>query len=331
VVFLLAQGLPALFVGRVLSGISAGVFTGTATAALLDLAAESEKQRATLIATVVNMGGLGLGPLLAGCLAALAPDALRLPYAVHLALLLPAGVAVWAMPEPNPQRSIPPGPRAPLINVRVPAEIRSTFIRAATAAFAAFATLGLFSAVAPAFLGKLLALPNHALSGAVVFTAFAASLAGQLALTRFSDRGAFVTGCGSMIAGLAAIAAGLAASSLALLLLGAVVAGFGTGLGFRAGLSAINAGTPPAQRGEVNSTFFLVAYIALSVPIIGVGVASRAFGLRAAGLVFVGCVAVLALLVLLSLRRADDLSSEPRGQSPDKPRNAATADSTGSQ
>src|SRR5690349_9506 len=66
VVFILAQGLPALFIGRVLSGISAGLFTGTATAALLDLAPESHKQRATLIATVVNMGGLGLGPLLAG-------------------------------------------------------------------------------------------------------------------------------------------------------------------------------------------------------------------------------------------------------------------------
>jgi MFS family permease len=31
IVFLLAQGLPALFLGRVLSGLSAGVFTGTAT------------------------------------------------------------------------------------------------------------------------------------------------------------------------------------------------------------------------------------------------------------------------------------------------------------
>jgi MFS family permease len=329
VVFILAHGLPALFIGRVLSGISAGLFTGTATAALLDLASDSGKQRATLVATVVNMGGLGLGPLLAGILAELAPDPLRLPYAVHLALLVPAAAVIFLMPEPHPAEPLPHARRAPAINLHIPAEVRSTFIRAATAAFAAFATLGLFSAIAPVFLGKLLGLPNHALSGAVVFTLFAASLGGQLSLSRFSAQGALQAGCGFMIAGLAAIAAGLAANSLLLLLLGAAVAGFGTGPSFRAGLSALNAQTPPAKRGEVNSAFFLVAYVALSVPIIGVGVANNAFGLRAAGLVFIGCVALLALLVLLSLRGAGELSSAPPEQSPDTLHSAATADSTG--
>src|ERR1700751_2444517 len=37
-VFLLAGGLAPLLVGRVLSGVSAGIFTGTATATLVDLA-----------------------------------------------------------------------------------------------------------------------------------------------------------------------------------------------------------------------------------------------------------------------------------------------------
>ncbi len=327
VVFILAQGLPALFIGRVLSGISAGLFTGTATAALLDLA--SDKQRATLVATVVNMGGLGLGPLLAGILAELAPDPLRLPYAVHLALLVPAAAVILLMPEPHPAEPQPHARRAPAINVHIPAEVRSTFIRAATAAFAAFATLGLFSAIAPVFLGELLGLSNHALSGAVVFTLFAASLGGQLSLPRFSAQGALQAGCGFMIAGLAAIAAGLAADSLLLLLLGAAVAGFGTGLSFRAGLSALNAQTPPEKRGEVNSAFFLVAYVALSFPIIGVGVANNAFGLRAAGLVFIGCVALLALLVTAEPARRGELSSEPPEQSPDTLHSAATADSTG--
>jgi MFS family permease len=329
VVFLVAEGVPALFVGRVLSGISAGLFTGTATAAIIDLAPPSGKQRATLVATIVNMGGLGLGPLIAGSLAALAPDPLRLPYAVHLALLIPAGVAVWLIPEPHTPSPAEPGRRTPIINLHIPAEMRGTFVRAATAAFAAFATQGLFSAIAPVFLVKLLGLPNHALSGAVVFLVFAASLAGQLALSWFSLQRALQAGCGLMIAGLAGIAGGLAADSLLLLLLGAAVAGFGSGLGFRAGLSAVNAQASPEQRGELNSAFFLVAYIALSIPIIGVGLANQAFGLRAAGLAFLGCAAALSALVLVSLRRSDDLSSGPRGQSPDTPRNAATADSTG--
>ncbi len=41
VVFLLADSVPALLVGRVLSGLSAGVFTGTATAAVIEAAPPS--------------------------------------------------------------------------------------------------------------------------------------------------------------------------------------------------------------------------------------------------------------------------------------------------
>ncbi len=91
VAFLLAQGLVPLLLGRLLSGLSAGIFTGTATATLLDLAPPEGRARATLVATVVNMGGLGLGPLLSGCLAEWGGSPLHLPFWVDLALLVPAG------------------------------------------------------------------------------------------------------------------------------------------------------------------------------------------------------------------------------------------------
>ena len=56
VVFVLAGSLGWLFVGRLLSGLSAGIFTGTATAAIVDLAPDEGKSRASLIAAAVNMG-----------------------------------------------------------------------------------------------------------------------------------------------------------------------------------------------------------------------------------------------------------------------------------
>src|SRR5579875_676570 len=46
--FLLADGLALLLVGRLLSGLSAGIFTGTATAAIVDLAPRERRGRATL-------------------------------------------------------------------------------------------------------------------------------------------------------------------------------------------------------------------------------------------------------------------------------------------
>ena len=44
VVFLVASGLGLLLVGRVLSGFSAGIFTGTATATLVDLAGPDRQE-----------------------------------------------------------------------------------------------------------------------------------------------------------------------------------------------------------------------------------------------------------------------------------------------
>ena len=100
VTFLFAHGLTALLVGRVLSGLSAGIASGTGTAWLVDLAGRRGKQHATLLAVAANIGGLALGPLVAGLLAGLAPSPLRLPFAVDLALLVPALLGVMVAPEP---------------------------------------------------------------------------------------------------------------------------------------------------------------------------------------------------------------------------------------
>ena len=69
VCFLCATGLGWLYVGRLLSGLSAGLFTGAATAYVMELAPEGGASRATFVATAANMGGLGCGPLLSGLLA----------------------------------------------------------------------------------------------------------------------------------------------------------------------------------------------------------------------------------------------------------------------
>ncbi|WP_405728959.1 MFS transporter [Streptomyces sp. NBC_00028] len=298
-VFLGADNLPLLITGRVLSGLSAGIFTGAATAALVDLADENAGERASLVATVANMGGLGAGPLLSGLLAELAPAPLRLPYEVHLGMLAVVTAGVWLMPE-----QVKAGrPRLTVTRPRVPEQMRATFRQASITGFASFAVLGLFTAVAPSFLGHLLHLSEPALSGAVVCTVFAASAIGQIALVRPLGQAALAAGCGLLIAGMALLIAGLAGGSLFLLLGAAVTAGLGQGVTFRAGLAAINAEAPAGQRAEVASTYFIVLYVAISVPVVGVGMAAEAVGLRAAGIGFCVAVALLGLSALMTLRR----------------------------
>jgi MFS family permease len=301
VAFLLANGLGLLLVGRVLSGFSAGIFTGTATATLVDLARSDRRGRATLVATMANMGGLGFGPLLAGVVAEWVSTPLRLTFWADLALLLPALAGILAMPDPVTRR---PEPKLRPQALRVPVELRAIFVRAALAGFAGFAVLGLSTAVAPAFLGQALGVKSHAVVGLVVFAVFVASTAGQLLLEVVPQSVALPAGCGALIVGMGLLALGLAASSLALLVIGTMIAGAGQGLSFRSGLAGLNASSPPEHRAEVASSFFVVAYLAISVPVIGEGLLAQLAGLRSAGLAFAGVVAVLSAVVLALLARS---------------------------
>jgi MFS family permease len=303
--FLLAQGVGLLVVGRVLSGLSAGVFTGAATATLIDLAAPERRGRATLVATVANIGALGFGALLSGLLAEVNGRPLQLPFWVDLALLIPAGALVWAMPEPSAARG---AFRLRLLRLRIPPEVRAVFLPAALAAFAGFAVLGLFTAVVPGFLGQILGIDNPAVVGLVVFAVFVASTIGQTLLEPAFGARALVAGCVGLVAGMALLALGLILSSLAFLLAGGIVAGLGHGLNFRHGLTAINQASPAQHRAEIASVFFVVAYLGISLPVVGVGLLSEVAGLRAAGLVLAAIVAAIATTVVAGLQE-----EQPRG------------------
>src|SRR3954463_10236568 len=128
-VFLIPHNLPALFAGRLLSGVSAGVFTGVATAAIIDLAPPTGGARAGLLAAAVNVLGLGLGPVVAGALADHAPYPLVLPYLLHVALAVVTAFGLCVVPEPVGRR---PGPvRLQVQRLSVPQQVRATFVRAA--------------------------------------------------------------------------------------------------------------------------------------------------------------------------------------------------------
>ncbi|WP_052864127.1 MFS transporter [Streptomyces niger] len=292
VCFLSEGGLPLLFAGRLLSGFSAGLFSGAATAAVLELAPEEKKSRAGFAAAAANMGGLGCGPLLAGILAQYAPWPLSLPFLAHLALLVVACVLVALLPETvdHPER----WPRLTPQGVVVPSEARSVFGPSAFAAFAGFSLLGLSTAVTPAFVSGPLGVTNLAVSGAVVFSVFLGSTAGQSLTEKLGARRALPYGCFVLVAGLAMVAGSLVAELLPLLVAGAVCGGLGQGLAFRAALTSVAAAAPAEHRGGTISTFFVVAYTGISLPVVGVGALTVALGLRGAGLTFTACVAVLA-------------------------------------
>jgi MFS family permease len=300
--FVFAGSLLPIFAARVVSGLSAGIFTGTATAALVDLAPGGRRRVASFVAVIVNLGGLGLGTLLAGLLADYCSSPLRLPFIVDLGLLVPAVVGLAVVPETVQRRR---EVRFRAQRLSVPSEVRDVFIRGAAAGFGSFAVAGVFSSVAPVFLAQILGHTSHALAGLIVFILFSASILGQLLVSRVSDRRALVLGCGLLAGGVGLLALALGIESLAALITAAFVVGLGQGTVIGAGLAAINQRAPVDHRGETASSFFVVMYIGLSVPVIGVGLAAQAFSLRTAGIAFSAAVAALVLAVLASLARSD--------------------------
>ncbi len=299
--FVFAGSLAPIFAGRIFSGLSAGIFTGTATAMMVDLAPGGRRRLGSLVAVVVNLGGLGLGTLLAGLLADYCTSPLRLPFLVQLGLLVPGLLGLVVTPETVERRAF----RLRLQRLRVPAEVRGVFIRGASVGFGGFAVAGVFGSVAPAFLAQILGRTSHALAGLVVFILFSSSIVGQLLVVRLSDRRALVWGCALLAGGVGLLALALWVESLAALIVSAAVVGIGLGGVIGAGLAAINQRAPVDQRGETASSFFVVMYVGLSLPVIGVGVAAQSFGLRAAGIAFSAAVAALVLAVLASLTRPD--------------------------
>ncbi|AVQ37068.1 MFS transporter [Staphylococcus kloosii] len=298
IVFLFASNVGLLLLGRVVSGLSAGLFTSTATTTIVNLAPDDKKNQASTIASSVNMLGLGFGPLLCGVLAQYLPYALHLVFIVDIVLLIPAFIGIWLMPEPIKDKQ---SFRIKVQKLSVPSNIRGTFIYAVIPVFVGFSMLGLFTAISPNFLGEILNIQNKAIIGLTVFLVFCASTVGQLLFKQKSDYSVLMLGSATLIVGVILVGISLLLSSYVLLLIGAIVSGLGQAFSFRAGLSTVNSVSPQDKQAEITSTFFTIAYIAISIPVVGVGLLQLGLAIQGAGLTFSIIVVLLAIISLVLL------------------------------
>jgi hypothetical protein len=300
--FLTWPATAGLIVARVISGVSVGMLTATATAYLSELHATARpnagKARGEVVSIAANLGGIGLGPLLAGLLAQYAGHALVLPYLVSEALMLTGALALALAPEtasrPRPRPAYRPQ------RVSVPAAHRTVFLAAATVGGALFALFGIFTSVAPSLIAGLLHDSSHAVAGITAFAVFGASAAAQILFSRASMRRQVGLGLGAVLTGLATITAAAWIPSFLLLLAGGIVAGAGAGAAFRGVVTTVIAITPAVSRGEGLAGLFLGAYVGLAVPVVGLGVATLWVSMQVAVL---GFAIALAAVILPAAQR----------------------------
>lgn len=297
VCFLASTSFVVVVVARIVCGVATGMITATATAHLSELHAAARPgtghTRSELVSTAANLGGFAAGPLLAGLLAEYVAGPLYTPYLVFLALLLLGAVGVALVPETVELAEERPAYRPQ--RVSVPIAARPRYFAAAGAGFVAFSVLALFNSVAPGFVAETMHQPSRAIAGGVAFAVFGAAATTQMGLRRASARTQLAAGMGLLVVGLVAVTAAVWVPSLPVFVLGGIVAGAGAGVLVKGTVSMVVELALPAVRGEALAGLFLVAYIGLALPIVGLGLASEYVPDRVALLAFtVAMVAVLA-------------------------------------
>jgi MFS family permease len=317
-VFIAWPQLPGLLLARVLSGLGIGAVTATATVWLAELDAARRsahsQRRAQVVAAAANLGGLGLGGLIAGVLAQWAGHALTLPFVVLGGLLVLALLATSFAPETRIPSS--PRPRYRPQRVSVPSGSRGRFFAAATGAAITFAIFGLITSLAPSFLAGTLHQPSHALAGAVSFAMFAAAAVAQTLTGARRPQQLLARAIPALLTGvgLLTLAVWLPAPSFGLFLAGDLIAGAGAGLMFKGAIGTVSDISLPERRAEALAGLFLACYLGLAGPVIGLGALTLVASARVSLLVFSGLLAfgILAATPALLGARGHGASAQPQ-------------------
>jgi len=156
----------------------------------------------------------------------------------------------------------------------------------------------------PSIMRQVMEQTSGIVIGAVVGSFFAASVVGQALLQKLPSRLHMTLGCSCLIVGMLALGLSIATEQMLLLMIAGLTAGIGQGMVFRAGMGAVTGASPAHHKAAVASALFVLLYLSMSLPVIAVGVSVPVFGLRHVCELFSGIVAVIALLAMWSMRRA---------------------------
>lgn len=296
--FFSAQNVVWLLAARLLAGAAVGAAVTAGMAAIVDLAPGPRKQTGSLIASVSMVFGAGLGPLLAGGLAALGSGfPQRTVFGVVAGVQVLALVVALVLPLESPRRPVDSRlmvwPSAPKANRRE--------LRRGIAAFAPGITATSFVlSMGPTVLRSVEA-PGTFVAGAVACAMFLVATGVQFALARLTTRAHLALSSILTILAMFTLALSVTAAPVVVLVVAAaLLAGAAQGLGQLAGLSLIATRVPAEKRAESNAVLNIGGYIPAGVLSVGVGYAADAFGLSTAVTFFAALLTLVAVMAAIS-------------------------------
>ncbi|MGW4248498.1 hypothetical protein, partial [Nocardia sp. NPDC004722] len=277
---------------RLCAGLSVGLVTGSLAGLILERQGESGRT-AMAVATVL---GSALGTLAAAVIAQYLPAPGVTVYLAHAALLAAVATAVLTDRAARPAGAAPV--RAALSAAREPR------IAGYLSGIAAWVSAGLVVALLPSYGAELLGTTNLALLALPVTLYLTTAWLAQRMLPPDRLPAETLAAQGLIIAGVALAAAVSWIPSLALLLCGGVVAGFGQGIAYRSGLRIVSAATPPDQHARAASRFAGVAYACAAVATLGFGALATVGSMRDAVLAAAAVLVLVAAATAVVRRRA---------------------------
>lgn len=292
--FFFASDVPMLLTARFLSGVGVGLITAAATAALAEFYRGPNPAVPSMVSTASNMGGLGLGPLIAGVFAQYLPAPTQLIFVVFGILVVAVTALTFFVPETHPRipgRRISWAPR-----VGVPRTAIRIYGRSAVAVFPTFTLLGLFSSLTPRFIGETLDIDNRAIAGLATFVLFELGVVTQLVFRSREPRWSILHGLPLLIGSLALVLAGVLSASIALFAAGTLLGGVGAGLTFMGGLGQLSRAVPHESHAKSVAAYFIAAQTGLAVPVLSIGALAPNLGLPGATAVIIAAVIVLAAI-----------------------------------
>lgn len=305
--FITAASVAALAAARFLTGVAVGIVVSAGMAAVVDAGGAERKRQAALAASLAMVIGAGLGPLLAGMLAQLFEQPVRIIFGTELVLLASALAVAATLPASGRPRAIGAAPARRLGLPSVAPQYRRE-LAVGIAVFApGISATSFVLSLGPAMLSSLLHVQSPLVAGGTACLMFMCATAAQFAVKRSSVRAVLLLGAAATAVSMAAMIVAVHAAMAPLLLSAAALAGVGQGLGQLGGLTALGTTVPDQQRAQANALLNIGAYIPAGILPLAAGLLADQVGLALGatifGFVLIGAAAAAARFVIRQMPR----------------------------
>lgn len=272
-----AHDVSGLIAARMLQGVAAGLLLSALSAAVVDLEPKDRPGSATIWNSVIPLGGLAIGALIAGILMDMTEAAEADVFGTLVAAYAFLAAVIWFIPETAPRHEGVWASLRPRIGV--PTAAAAAFWRSAPAVIAGWATGGLYLSLGAPIVRHVFGAEDHVTQAIVIVLLCGAGAAACYIARGHSSRRVTLYGTSALAIGTALTLAAIAWHSLPAYLAALVIAGTGFGTCFYGVLRSVVPVVRPEERGELFAALFTLSYLAFGLPTLLAGIAVGIFGL----------------------------------------------------